>query len=111
LTIVLDFNVHTSELISAVKIAGSLGCGDHALMEFTILRDMRQANCKVRTLNFRKVKFQLFKELVGPPGKPPSGTGEQNRAGRSFRMLCMQSKSCQSPGVRDQARKGRDWHG
>ncbi|KFZ67676.1 hypothetical protein N338_01599, partial [Podiceps cristatus] len=27
-------------------------------------RDMGQAKCKVRTLNFRKANFQLFKELV-----------------------------------------------
>ena len=34
------------------------------MVEFTVLRDMGQAKSKVRTLNFRKAKFQLFKELV-----------------------------------------------
>ncbi|KFP92756.1 hypothetical protein N329_00492, partial [Haliaeetus albicilla] len=34
----------------------------------------------VRTLNFRKTNFQLFKELVNrTPGKLPSGTREQDR--------------------------------
>ena len=33
-------------------------------MEFAVLRDMGQAKSKVRTLNFRKANFQLFKELV-----------------------------------------------
>ncbi|KAK4818026.1 hypothetical protein QYF61_004150 [Mycteria americana] len=61
----LDLMVtNASELISDVKIGGSLGCSDHALVEFTVLRDMGQARSIVRTLNFRKANFQLFKELV-----------------------------------------------
>ncbi|KAK4821784.1 hypothetical protein QYF61_002200 [Mycteria americana] len=55
---------NASELISGVKIGGSLGCSDHALVAFTVLRDMGQAMSKVRTLNFRKANFQMFKELV-----------------------------------------------
>ena len=53
-----------SELISGIKIEGSLGCGDHALVEFTLLRDTGKARSIVRTLNFRNANFQLFKELV-----------------------------------------------
>ncbi|GAB0186222.1 mitochondrial enolase superfamily member 1 [Grus japonensis] len=55
---------NASELICDVKIGGSLGCSDHALVEFTVLRDMGQVKSKGRTLNFRKANFQLFKELV-----------------------------------------------
>ncbi|KAK4825160.1 hypothetical protein QYF61_024549 [Mycteria americana] len=55
---------NASELISDSKIGGSLGCSVHALVEFTVLRDMGQARSIVRTLNFQKAKFQLFKELV-----------------------------------------------
>ena len=55
---------NSSELIRDAKIGGSLGCSDHALVEFAVLRDMGQAKSKVRTLNFRKANFQLFKELV-----------------------------------------------
>ena len=47
-----------------VKIGGSQGCSDDALVEFTVLRDMGQVNCKVKTLNFRRANFQLFKELM-----------------------------------------------
>ena len=62
---ILDLLVtNASELISDVKIGGSLGCSGHALVEFTFLRHMGQAKSKVRTLNFRKAKFQLFKQLV-----------------------------------------------
>ncbi|KAK4813526.1 hypothetical protein QYF61_009252 [Mycteria americana] len=63
--VLLDLLVtNTSELIGDVKIGGSLSCSDHALVEFTVLRDMGQAKSKVWTLNFRKATFQLFKELL-----------------------------------------------
>jgi len=52
-----------TELISDVKIAGSLGCSDHALVELAVLRDMGQVKSKVKTLSFRKANVQLFKEL------------------------------------------------
>ncbi|GAB0183552.1 hypothetical protein GRJ2_000820500 [Grus japonensis] len=62
---ILDLMVtNASELIGDIKIGGCLGCSDHALLKFTVLRDMGQVKSKVRTLNFRKEKFQLFKELV-----------------------------------------------
>jgi len=61
---ILDLIVaNTSELIGDVKTGGSLGCSDHALVDFTVLRNMGQVKHKVRTLNFRKGNFQLFKEL------------------------------------------------
>ncbi|PKU44938.1 hypothetical protein llap_4751 [Limosa lapponica baueri] len=60
---ILDLLVtNPSELISDIKIGGSLGCSDHALVEFTVLTDMGQMKSKVRTLNLRKEKFRLFKE-------------------------------------------------
>lgn len=47
----------------------------HCSVELAVLRDSGQAKNKVRALNFRKAKCQLFKELVNEtPGKLPSGT-------------------------------------
>ncbi|KAK4815523.1 hypothetical protein QYF61_003215 [Mycteria americana] len=67
---ILDLLVsNASELIGDVKIGGSLGCSDHALVEFTVLKDVGQVKSKVRTLNFRKAKFQLFKEYVSQKRK------------------------------------------
>lgn len=38
---ILDLMVtNTSELIGDIKIGGSLGCSNHALVEFAVLRDM-----------------------------------------------------------------------
>ncbi|XP_074436717.1 interferon gamma receptor 1 isoform X2 [Larus michahellis] len=63
--VILDLMVtNVSELIGDINIGGSLGCSDHALVEFAVLKDMGQAKSKVRTLNFRKANFQLFKESV-----------------------------------------------
>lgn len=55
---------NAAEYIEEVKIRGSLGCSSHTLVEFMILRNTNLARTKVRTLNFRRVNFQLFKELV-----------------------------------------------
>jgi len=55
---------NTSELIKDVKIEGSLGCSDHALVEFMVLRDKGQVKSKDKTPNFRKANFQLLKQLV-----------------------------------------------
>ena len=60
----MQYCTNTSELIGDAKTGGSLGCSHHALVEFTVLKDTGQAKSKVRTLNFRKANFQLFKELV-----------------------------------------------
>ncbi|GAB0204009.1 mitochondrial enolase superfamily member 1 [Grus japonensis] len=38
--------INGSELISDIKTGGSLGCSDHALVEFAVLRDMSQAKSK-----------------------------------------------------------------
>jgi len=53
-----------SELVGDVKIGGSLGCSDHALVELMLLREMGITKSIARTLNFRKADFQLFNEIV-----------------------------------------------
>ena len=55
---------NASELISDIKIGGSMHCSDHTLVEFTLLRDIRKARSTLKTQNFRKANFQLFKELL-----------------------------------------------
>lgn len=53
-----------SELILNIGVGGSLGCSDHTLLEFAVLRGVGQVRNKVRPLNFRKADFQLFKETA-----------------------------------------------
>ena len=52
------------ESVRVVKIGGCLGCSDHALVEFVILKNAGLAKNRARTLCFRRAKFQLLKELL-----------------------------------------------
>jgi len=62
---ILDLIVTSaSEVISDVKIGGSLGFSDHTLVEFTVLKHMGKVRSIIRTLNVSKAKFQLSNELV-----------------------------------------------
>jgi len=42
------------------------------MVEFTLQRDMRQVESKIRKLNFRKGNFQLFREFIIKGGKRPA---------------------------------------
>jgi len=66
---------NAKEIPGDIKIGSSLGCSDHVQVGFPVLRDKGQAKSKVRTWNFRKAKFHLFKELVirTPRGNCPRG--------------------------------------
>lgn len=50
---------NANKLIREIKIGGSLGCGDRALVEFMILRALGQVKSKIKTLNFRKSELQV----------------------------------------------------
>lgn len=52
------------ELIKAIRIGGSLGCSDQALVESVISRSVSLVRNKVKTLSFARGNFLLFKELV-----------------------------------------------
>lgn len=56
---------NVNELMGNIKARGSLGCRDHVLVEFAVLRDMTQVRSKVRPLDARKANFQLFKGSFG----------------------------------------------
>ncbi|GAB0205246.1 hypothetical protein GRJ2_002990200 [Grus japonensis] len=52
-------------LVGDVKLKGSLGCSDHEMVEFRILRAARRARSKLTTLDFRRADFGLFRDLLG----------------------------------------------
>ena len=79
---ILDLVVtNESELVGDVKIRGSLGCSDHALVELTLWREMGIMKSIVRTLNFRRANFQLFKEIDSE--KDSLGNGPQGQGNRT----------------------------
>ncbi|GAB0190982.1 hypothetical protein GRJ2_001563500 [Grus japonensis] len=52
-------------LVGNVKLKGSLGCSDHEMVEFKILKPVRRVHSKLITLGFRKADFGLFRDLLG----------------------------------------------
>ncbi|GAB0177476.1 hypothetical protein GRJ2_000212900 [Grus japonensis] len=67
-------------LVGDVKLKGSLGCSDHEMVEFRILRAARRACSKLTTLDFRRADFGLFRDLLGriPWDKALEGRGSQD---------------------------------
>ncbi|GAB0176516.1 mitochondrial enolase superfamily member 1 [Grus japonensis] len=66
-------------LVGDVKLKGSLGCSDHEMVEFRILRAARREHSKLTTLDFRGADFGLFGDLPGsiPWDKALEGRGVQ----------------------------------
>ncbi|PKU30953.1 rna-directed dna polymerase from mobile element jockey-like [Limosa lapponica baueri] len=52
-------------ILTNVKVKGSLGCSDHEMVEFKILRAARRVHSKLATLDFRRADFDLFRDLLG----------------------------------------------
>ncbi|GAB0175611.1 nucleoside diphosphate kinase 6 [Grus japonensis] len=52
-------------LVKNMNLKGSLGCNDHEMVEFKILRVVRKAHSKLATLDFRRADFGLFRDLLG----------------------------------------------
>ncbi|GAB0207663.1 hypothetical protein GRJ2_003232000 [Grus japonensis] len=67
-------------LVGDVKLKGSLGCSDHEMVEFRILRAARRVCSKLTTLEFRRADFGLFRDLLGriPWDKALEGRGAQD---------------------------------
>ncbi|GAB0203792.1 mitochondrial enolase superfamily member 1 [Grus japonensis] len=67
-------------LVGDVKLKGSLGCSDHEMVEFRILRAARRVHRKLTTLDFRRADFGLFRDLLGriPWDNALEGRGAQD---------------------------------
>jgi len=64
--VLLDLVLTNKEgLDENVKVGGSLGCSDHEMMAFRILRGGSRAISRITTLDFGRAKFGLFKDLLG----------------------------------------------
>ncbi|GAB0204525.1 mitochondrial enolase superfamily member 1 [Grus japonensis] len=67
-------------LVGDITLKGSLGCSDHKMVEFRILRAARRVCSKLTTLDFRRADFGLFRDLLGriPWDKALAGRGAQD---------------------------------
>jgi len=52
-------------LVGNVKLKGSLGCSDHEMVEFKMLRTVRRVHSELTALDFRRADFGLFRDLLG----------------------------------------------
>lgn len=52
-------------LVGKVKLKGSLGCSEHEMVPFGILRAMRRVHSKPATLDFGRADYGLFRYLLG----------------------------------------------
>jgi len=78
----LDLVLKNKEgLVEDVKSGGSLGCSDHEMVNFRFLRGGSRALSRIKTLDFRRANFGLFKELLGgiPWVRALEGRGVQER--------------------------------
>ena len=56
--------INKEGLVENVKLKGSLGCSDHAMVEFKILRAARRVCSKLTAADFRRVDFGFFRDLL-----------------------------------------------
>jgi len=65
--------------VEDVKVGGSIGCSNLEMVEFRILCGGSRAISRIKTLDFRKANFGLFKELLGgiPSARTLKGRGVQ----------------------------------
>jgi len=62
----LDLALTNKEgLVEDVKVGGRLGCSDHEIVEFRILHGGSRAISRIKTLDFRRADFALFRKLLG----------------------------------------------
>ena len=62
----LDLGLMNKEgLAEDVKVGGSLGSRDCEMVNFRILRGGSRTISRIKTLDFRRANFDLFKELLG----------------------------------------------
>ena len=50
--------------LKVLKVGGSLGCSDHALVQFVISRNVGLTKSGVRTQNLGRANLRLFKEML-----------------------------------------------
>ena len=73
-------------------ISSSLGCSDHEVIVFRILKGVRKESSRVQTLDFKQ-GFSLYRELVG--GRDPMGSSSEGQ-GSSGKLASLQDSILQA---------------
>jgi len=99
-------------LVEDVKVGGRLGCSDPEMVEFRILRGGSRAISRIKTLDFRRANFGLFKDLLGgiPWVRALEGRGVQE-CWSLFKITSSALRSDASPGERNLEKEAGDQYG
>lgn len=73
-------------------ISSSLGCNDHEVVVFRILKGIRRESSRVQTLDFKQ-DFSLYRELAG--GRDPMGDSSEGQ-GSSGKLAGLQDSILQA---------------
>ncbi|GAB0204057.1 hypothetical protein GRJ2_002871300 [Grus japonensis] len=107
--VLLDLVLTNKEgLVGDVKLGGSLGCSDHEMVEFRILRGRSRAISRITTLDFRRANFGLCKDLLGriPWVRALEGKGVQE-IWSIFKHHFLQAQDRRIPKNRKSSKGGR----
>ena len=106
LDLVLTVRGVQEESIREVKIGGSLGCSDHALVESVILKNAGLAKSRARTLCFRRANFRLLKELLsGIPWETVLKGMGTDQSWQLFKDTFLRAQELSIPSIRNQAKE------
>ncbi|XP_062466520.1 uncharacterized protein LOC134159318 [Pezoporus occidentalis] len=95
-------------LVGKVMLQGSLGCSDHEMVEFEVLRTVRRACSKLTALVFKRADFGLFRNLLW---KVPWDIALEGRGAQDcwliFKDHLLQAQECCIPNRRKCSRRAR----
>ena len=103
--------INTEGLVGNGKLKGSLGCSDHEMVEFKIVRAERRVHSKLIALDFRRADFGLLRDLLGrvPQDKVLKGRGAQESGLTRITSSKLRSNASQQRG--SQAKTPGGLHG
>jgi len=86
--VLLDLVLTKKEgLVEDMRVGGSLGCSEHEMVKFRILRGGSRVISRITALDFRRANFGLFKDLLG--GNLRVRTLEDRGSKRAGCCLCI----------------------
>jgi len=99
-------------LVGNMKVEIHLGCSNDEIMEFRIIHGRNKEVNGIAAMNFRKVKFDLFKDLLGSISSVRAlENREAQKSLLTFKHHFFQAQDWCIPESKNQAKVAGDYHG